>query len=139
MSNGVRLLYAFRTGALTGVAGPRLIQLQTHVTPGHVAAWEKQQELRPGQWTPSDHTFGMPDDQQSSRRALRLLRAAPLASPSPCNAATRGSALFVDDGMGGCFIHGWPPCACARCLVVPHGIQDLLNAVGTGGTLTVVT
>jgi hypothetical protein len=138
MSDGVRLTYAFRTGALTGIAGPRRIQLLAHVTPDRVAAWEKQQEIRSGRWTPSDHTFAVPGQPVSPGRALCLLPAAPSRSAFSCTAAKRGPALFVDDGMGGCFIHGWPPCSCARCIVVPHGIEDLVSAAATGGTLTIV-
>ncbi|HYU78641.1 MAG TPA: hypothetical protein VEK56_06630 [Vicinamibacterales bacterium] len=44
------LRYAFRIGTLTGVAGGRLVHVLTRSTPDHVAAWEKQQELRTGQW-----------------------------------------------------------------------------------------
>jgi hypothetical protein len=47
-------------------------------------------------------------------------------------------ALFVDDGAGGCFIHEWPPCRCARCIVVPHGLDDLLGAIGRDSTFTIV-
>jgi hypothetical protein len=47
-------------------------------------------------------------------------------------------SFFVDDGLGGCFIHGWPPCRCARCIVLHHGLGELGSAVGSGGTLTIV-
>ena len=39
---------------------------------------------------------------------------------------------------GGCFIHGWPPCRCARCIVLHHGLDELGRTVGGGGTLTIV-
>jgi hypothetical protein len=44
----------------------------------------------------------------------------------------------VDDGADGCFIHGWPPCRCTRCIVLHHGLGELASTVGTGGTLTIV-
>jgi hypothetical protein len=49
----------------------------------------------------------------------------------------RERAIFVDDGAGGCFIHDWPPCRSARCIVMPHGLGELASAVD-GGTLTIV-
>ena len=47
--------------------------------------------------------------------------------------------FFVDDGVGGCFIHGWPPCRSARCTVLPHGIEEMVSGAGTVGTLTIVS
>jgi len=138
MTDDVRLTYAFRTGALAGVAGTRLIQLSARVTPSHVAAWEKQQALRIAQWTPSDHTFDAPQGPDSPARVLRLSQVASRPASSQCTAVRTGPALFVDDRAGGSFIHGWPPCGCARCILLPHGIEDLVRAVRTGGTLTIV-
>jgi hypothetical protein len=44
----------------------------------------------------------------------------------------------VDDGVGGCFIHDWPPCRCVRCIVLVHGLGELGSVVGSAGTLTIV-
>jgi hypothetical protein len=111
-------------------------------TSDHVAAWEKQQELRAGQWNPYDHTFVPPGGREALGRVLRLSRATDPAiagrSVSACNTARRDHALFVDDGAGGCFIHDWPPCLCARCIVVHHGLDELASAIDGGGTLTIV-
>jgi hypothetical protein len=52
MIYSVQLRYAFRTRALTGVAAGRLFRVFARSTAGHVAAWEKQQELRTGKWPP---------------------------------------------------------------------------------------
>jgi hypothetical protein len=82
LAYSVQLSYAFRTGALIGVAGARLVRAFARSTADHVVAWEKH--------------------------------------------------------AGGCFIHGWPPCRCTRCIVLHHGLGELASAVGTGGTLTIV-
>jgi len=43
----------------------------------------------------------------------------------------------VDDGAGGCFIHDWPPCRCARC-IAPRGLGALVSAINGAATLTIV-
>jgi hypothetical protein len=143
MIYSVQLRYAFRTGALTGVAAGRLFRVFARSTAGHVAAWEKQQELRTGKWNSHDHTFVVPGGDETRGRVLHLSRGAERAVPgrsftSMCDVPRRERALFVDDGVGGCFIHGWPPCRCARCIVLHHGLDELESAVGSGGTLTIV-
>jgi hypothetical protein len=45
----------------------------------------------------------------------------------------------VDDGAGGCFIHRWPPCRSARCIVLPHGIEEIMSAHDGPGTLTIIS
>ena len=75
LSNSVRLSYAFRTGALTGVAAGRLVHMLAHCTPDRIAAWEKQQEMRTGHWNPYDHTFIPPGGPGALGRVLRLSKA----------------------------------------------------------------
>lgn len=138
MVYSVRLNYAFRTGTLTGVAGQRSVNLAARSTPGHILAWEKQQELRPGAWTFWDHIFVPPGGPAATGRVLRLSK--PMGrSGTQCDAPSLDHALFVDDGAGGCFIHGWPPCRCTRCIVLPHGIEELMSAIGSAGTLTILS
>ena len=143
MAYSVQLSYAFRTGALTGVAEGRLVRAFARSTADHVVAWEKQQELRTGKWNPYDHTFVPPGGREARGRVLRLSPGAEGANPGRvvtggCDAPRRAPAIFVDDGAGGCFIHGWPPCRCRRCIVLHHGLGELAGAVGSGGTLTIV-
>jgi len=110
------------------------------LTPGHIQAWQHQYEFRPGRWAPTDYVFALPGERG---RVLHLSK--PGSWPSrvrlgtlACNATDLDRALFVDDGAGGCFIRGWPPCRCERCIVLPHGIGALLTAVDSDGTLTIV-
>jgi hypothetical protein len=144
MIDNLRLTYAFRNGELRGTVSGHGILLHTHVTPDHVIGWAKQQELRTGQWNPYDHNFVPPGGAPQRGRVLRLSSvegpAINLGSvTSACEVARRrGVVLFVDDGAGGCFIHGWPPCRCARCIVLHHGLDELGRTVGGGGTLTIV-
>lgn len=143
MVYSVQLSYAFRTGALTGVVAGRLVRVFVRSTADHVAGWEKQQELRVGKWNPYDHSFVPPGGREMRGRVLRLSGGTEQAAlgrsfTGACDAPRRERALFVDDGVGGCFIHGWPPCRCARCIVLHHGLDELGSAVGSGGTLTIV-
>jgi hypothetical protein len=55
-----------------------------------------------------------------------------------CDASRRGRVLFVDDAVCGCFIRDWPPCRCARCIVLLHGLGELGSVVGSAGTLMIV-
>jgi len=141
--NSVQLSYAFRTGTLTGVAAGRLVRVFARSTADHVVAWEKQQEIRAGKWNPYDHTFVPPGGPEARGRVLRLSPGTERAasgrlSTGACDAPRRERSIFVDDGLGGCFIHVWPPCRCARCIVLHHGLGELGSAVGSGGTLTIV-
>jgi len=45
----------------------------------------------------------------------------------------RKDVAFVDDGKEGFFIHGGPPCNGRRCIVVPHGLDDLLKMLSKEG------
>lgn len=143
MIYSVRLNYAFRTGTLTGVIGNRSIYLLAPPTMGHVFAWEKQQEIRSGGWTFSDHTFVPPGGSEARGRVLLLStasgRSARPSSTSSCDAPMPLRRFFVDDGAGGCFIHGWPPCRSARCIVLPHGIEELVSPAGSVGILTIIS
>jgi hypothetical protein len=141
--NSIRFSYAFRTGTLSGAAARCLVQVTTRSSADHIAAWAKQQELRAGQWNPYDHTFVPPGGRAALGRVLRLSRMTgpAIASRSfarACDAVNLADALFVDDGAGGCFMHGWPPCRCARCIVVPHGMGEIISADDDTGTLTIV-
>jgi hypothetical protein len=84
-----------------------------------------------GKWNPYDHTFVPPGGREMRGRPGSILH-------RRVRCPRRERALFVDDGVGGCFIHGWPPCRCARCIVLHHGLDELGSAVGSGGTLTIV-
>ena len=141
----VRLNYAFRTGTLTGVAGNRPIYLFAHTTPAHVLEWAKQQEIRSGVCTLFDHAFDLPVKSGARGRGLppstptgRISSVAPSGATS-CDAPVSVRRFFVDDGIGGCFIHGWPPCRSARCIVLPHGIEEMVSGAGTVGTLTIIS
>jgi hypothetical protein len=138
----VELTYAFRSGTLAGVAGRATIRVFARVTPDHIAGWEKQQELRVGKWTPSDHVFVPPGGPDQAKRVLRLSKPtgpAFVSTSSVCNAPNRSNGVFVDDGAGGCFIHDWPPCRCARCILLPPGsLGQLVGALDDTGTLTIV-
>jgi hypothetical protein len=143
--HSVRLNYAFRTGALTGIAGHRPIYLFAHTTPAHVLEWAKQQEIRPGACTLFDYGFDLPEKSgtltQSPRLPIpsgRVLIAGPSGAPT-CDAPRLVRRFLVDDGAGGCFIHGWPPCRCARCIVLPHGIEEMVSVAGSVGTLTIIS
>lgn len=143
MIYSVRLNYTFRTGTLTGVVGNRSIYLLAPTTASHVLAWEKQQEIRSGAWTFSDHTFVPPGGSELRGRVL-LLSTPSGRSPQPsrtssCDAPIPVRRFFVDDGAGGSFIHGWPPCRSARCIVLPHGIEELVSPAGSVGTLTIIS
>ena len=138
----IRLSYAFRTGELTGVVAGRLVRLLARSTADHVAAWQKQQEIRTGKWNPYDHTFVPPGGRVELGRVLRLSGGTQRAGAGrsftgACDARLE-HALFVDDGVGGCCIHDWPPCRCARCIVLRQGLRELGSAVDGGGTLTLV-
>ena len=140
----VRLNYAFRTGALTGIAGNRPINLRAWTTPSHVDAWEHQGEFLSGSWIFTDYTFVPPGGSSARGRVLSL--SMPSGRPSvsrpgaiTCDAPELERAFFVDDGAGGCFIHGWPPCRSARCIVLPHGIEEMMSAHDGHGTLTIIS
>jgi hypothetical protein len=138
-----QLSYAFRTGILTGIAGGSTVRLFTRATADHVLAWEKQQELRVGHWTPYDHSFVPPGGPELRGRVLRVARAAEsMAAGRPftgaCDTPRWDRALFVDDGVGGCCIHDWPPCRCARCIVVPRDFDRLLKSTDGVALLTIV-
>ena len=143
MIYSVRLNYAFRTGTLTGVAGNRPIYLFARTTPDHIHAWEKQQEIRMGSCTLFDYAFDLPEKSGTGGQARRLptpsgrVLTVPSATTT-CDATPLARRFFVDDGAGGSFIHGWPPCRCARCIVLPHGIEQMVSAGGSVGTLTIV-
>lgn len=143
MIHSVRLTYAFRTGALTGVVGNRPIYLFAHTTPDHVIAWEKQQEIRAGSCTLFDYGFDLPEKSGTGVQTGRLPTPSGRVLTIPtgtraCDATPLARRYFVDDGAGGCFIHGWPPCRCARCIVLPHGIERMVSAAGSVGTLTIL-
>jgi hypothetical protein len=115
--------------------GAAIRQLRRAIDAGHILAWEKQQEL-----SGRLDVLGSPSRLRASAtgRVLRLSK--PMGrSGTQCDAPSLDHALFVDDGAGGCFIHGWPPCRCTRCIVLPHGIDELMSAIGSAGTLTIVS
>ena len=139
----VQLNYAFHTGALTGIAGNRPIYLFAYTTPAHVLEWAKQQEIRSGACTLFDYSFDVPDKSGAPGRGLPSSMldgrfSDVRSSASACDAPALQRVFFVDDGAGGCFIHGWPPCRHVRCIVLPHGIEELRSAAGNGGTLTII-
>ena len=116
MLNSIRFSYAFRTGTLSGAAALYLVHVTARSTADHIAAWEKQQELRAGQWirttTRSSRRMGAPHSGASC--VFRRVAGPAIVSRSfarACDAVNLADTLFVDDGAGGCFIHGWPPAA----------------------------
>jgi hypothetical protein len=141
----VRLTYAFRSGTLTGVVGNRPIYVFARTTPDHIHAWEKQQEIRAGACTLFDHTFVLPDKSGAPDRGLAQsplsgrVAAVATSDARSCDAPLYVRRFFVDDGVGGCFIHGWPPCRLARCIVLPHAIEEIVSATGAAGTLTIIS
>jgi len=133
--------YEPRTGRLVGSAGGQHFSLLAQR--GGVSSWEKEGELRPGKWTPSDHSFEMPDHSGPAPRALRLriltaadrvhLAASGERAINDCLRARQGPVVLAENDQNACLVHGWPPCRSARCLVVPHGFAALVRAVARAG------
>jgi hypothetical protein len=92
-----RLSYRPREGIVSGVVAGRLVRLPTQRDQARIIAWEKQQELRSGKVTRSDHVFEAPH--------RHLERAEPLAGTSPVGPA--GPKLTVADNAT-LEIYDWP-------------------------------
>jgi hypothetical protein len=64
------LIYHWRRGLLSAVAGGRVFQLPTDPAASSGASWEKVQELRPGKVTLWDHCFEIPHAPSIGRGSL---------------------------------------------------------------------
>ena len=131
--------YEPRTGRLVGSAAGQPFSLLTQHAAGAATRWEHAGELRPGKWTPSDHSFELPGRRGPGLRSLHLsvvteadrLRVAArgMQAMNDCLRARQGAILLAEDGEGACLVHGWPPCRSACCLVIPHRFVELIQAV----------
>ena len=140
--------YEPRTGRLVGSAAGQHFSLLAQETrrqhaPDVLKVWGKEQELRPGKWTPWDHSFETPGHSSPGQRSLRLsilteadrvhLAASGGQAMKDCLRARQGTVVIAESDQGACLVHGWPPCRSARCLVVPHGFAELVRAVARAG------
>ena len=120
----IRLTYDLRRGVISGVLAGERLELPVQPSRGSVLEWEKTQEIRSGAVTLSDHTFDLPSTGVSSPIGTRVGSGSTTA-PS----LHRSPAIAIVAPHGGFYIHGWPPCDLADCLVVTRGWETLSRAL----------
>ena len=121
----IQLTYDMRGGVITGVIAGERVQLPVQPSQGSVLDWEKTQEIRSAAVTLSDHTFDLPSTTGTGSPVVRRLGSGSTSTPS----AHRSPAIAIAGPRGGFYIHGWPPCNLAGCLVVTRGWDALSRAL----------
>ena len=139
--------YEPRTGRLLGSAAGHYFCLLTQRAPGAVTQregdavtnWRKEDEFRPGKWTPWDVSFEIPSHHGPALRSLRLsvlteadrlqIAARSMHAMNDCLRARQGAIMLAEDDEGAPLVHGWPPCRNSRCLVILHRFAELVQAV----------
>jgi hypothetical protein len=160
----VSLVYRWRRGFLTAVAGQRLVQAATRPVPSEIHDWEKLQELRTGRVTLWDHCFErIPSNvipgAASAGPVLHRIGVEPDGVDKletydyPGVYAQRfdgvnrggddraphrhdGAAIYVAGKRGGTFIHGWPPCNLGICVVVVQQWEPMFQAIAAEAELS---
>jgi hypothetical protein len=120
----IRLTYDMRSGVITGVIAGEHLELSVQPSQGSVQQWQHGQQLQAGAYTASDHSFELPSKSVGTpivRRVGSGSTNAPTAHRSP--------SIAIAGPHGGFYIHGWPPCNLAGCLVVTHGWEALSRAL----------
>jgi hypothetical protein len=128
----VNLTYYVRSGVISGtVAGARVTLPTQHGSGGDVGSWSKLKGL--------DIEFEVVEYGEGTESTSRSesLPTAPVPLPryaSTClHHLTKQRVVAANDGVGGFLIHGWPPCNGRRCLIVVHGWDAFVSALGRGG------
>ena len=141
--------YEPRTGRLLGSAAGRHFSLLTQRAANAVTHreregdavtnWRKEDEFRPGKWTPWDFSFEIPSHHGPALRSLRLsvlteadrlqIAARSMHAMNDCLRARQGAIMLAEDDEGAHLVHGWPPCRSSRCLVILHRFAELVQAV----------
>lgn len=135
----IRLTYDLRRGLITGVLAGQRFAVLAQPSQGSVQDWEKLQELRTGKWTPADHTFDLPSKGRAGAGAMGgtgILSRVGSGSTS-ASAVHRSPSIAIAGPGGGFYIHGWPPCNLADCLVVSRGWAELSGAIAREAKLSV--
>ena len=105
--------------------GQRL-ELPVQPSQGTVHDWGKLQELRTGAWTPADHGFELPSSTRTAGAGVVTRVGGGSTNASPEH---RSPSITIAAPSGAFYIHGWPPCNLAACLVVSHGWDELSRAL----------
>lgn len=135
----IRLTYDMRRGLITGVLASQRLAVAAQPSHGSLQEWEKLQELRTGRWTPTDNIFDLPSKDIAGAGAMggtAVLRRVGSGSTS-ASAAHRSPSIAIDGPGGGFYIHGWPPCSLAGCLVVSRGWEELWRTLAREGERSV--
>jgi hypothetical protein len=127
----IRLTYDLRRGLITGVLASQRLAVLAQPSRGLVQEWEKLQELRTAGWIPTDYIFDLPSKDIASAGAMGSTGIVTRVGRGSTNAsaAHRSPSIAIDGTSGSFYIHGWPPCNLASCLVVSRGWEELWRAL----------
>jgi hypothetical protein len=120
----IRLTYDMRGGVITGVIAGEHLELTVQPSLGSVLQWEREQQLRSGAVTLWDHSFELPS-KDGGTPIVRRVGSGSTSAPT----VHRSPSIAIAGPSGAFYIHGWPPCNLAGCLVVTRGWDALSRAL----------